>query len=132
MSSDERAIRDLVALWNRATAAGDVETVLGLMTEDVLFLVAGEPPMRGRPAFERAFRGVLAEHRIEPTGDVQEIEVSGSLAYCWTHLTVRIIPLAGAEPMVRAGSALSIFRKLPSGSWLLARDANLLSAALPQ
>jgi len=31
MSSDEQAIRGLVALWHSATAAGDVDTVLGLM-----------------------------------------------------------------------------------------------------
>jgi len=48
MSSDEQAIRSLVALWHSATASGDVETVLSLMAEDVVFLVAGRPPMQGR------------------------------------------------------------------------------------
>ena len=48
MSTDEQAIRDLIASWHRATAAGDVETVLTLMAEDVVFLVAGHPPTRGR------------------------------------------------------------------------------------
>ena len=43
MITDEQAIRDLVALWHRATAAGDVDTVLGLMADDVVFLVAGQP-----------------------------------------------------------------------------------------
>ena len=43
MNADERAIRYLVALWHSATAAGDVDTVLGLMDEDVVFLVAGQP-----------------------------------------------------------------------------------------
>jgi len=32
MHPDEQAIRDLIALWHRATAAGDVNTVLGLMS----------------------------------------------------------------------------------------------------
>ena len=50
MSTAERAIRDLVALWHRATAKGDVDTVLSLMPEDVVFLVAGKEPMRGRGA----------------------------------------------------------------------------------
>ena len=65
MHPDERAIRDLIALWHRATAAGDVETVFDLMTEDVVFLVAGQPPMKGRAAFERGLRGLLAKHRVE-------------------------------------------------------------------
>ena len=44
MSTDEQAIRNLVEQWHRATAAGDVDTVLGLMAEDVVFLMAGKPP----------------------------------------------------------------------------------------
>ena len=126
MTSDEHAIRDLVALWHRATVAGDVDTVLSLMAEDVVFLVAGRPPMRGRSSFERGLRGLLAKHRIESTGEVQEVDVSGGLAYCWTELTVRIVPLSGGNPATRAGSALSILRKQGSGSWVVVRDANML------
>jgi uncharacterized protein (TIGR02246 family) len=128
MSSDEQAIRDLIALWHSATAKGDVDTVLGLMAEDVVFLVAGKPPMHGRSAFEQGLRALLTQHRIDSTGDIQEIEVSGRLAYCWTNLTVRVIPLAGGEAIGRTGSALSILRKLATGSWVLARDANLLAS----
>jgi uncharacterized protein (TIGR02246 family) len=126
MTSDEQAIRDLVALWHSATVAGDVDTVLGLMAEDVVFLVAGRPAMRGRRSFESGLRGLLAKHRIESTGEVQEVDVSGDLAYCWTELNVRIVALSGGSSATRAGSALSILRKQPNGSWLVVRDANML------
>ena len=129
MHTDEQAIRDLVARWHSATAEGDVDTVLGLMAEDAVFLVAGQPPMEGRSAFERALRGVLAGHRIVSTGEVQEVEVSGNLAYAWSNLTVQVVPLAGGHATVRRGSALSILRKQPDGSWVLSRDANLLAQA---
>jgi uncharacterized protein (TIGR02246 family) len=105
---------------------GDVDTVLGLMTEDVVFLVAGKPPMKGRRSFETGLRGLLKTYRLESSGDIQEIRVSGDLAYCWTWLTVRMTPLSGGEVSERSGSALSIFRKDASGAWRLARDANLL------
>lgn len=107
MSSDEQAIRNVVARWHSATAAGDVDTVLSLMAEDVVFLVAGRPPMRGRTSFENALRGLLTLHRIESTGEIQEVEVDGTLAYCWADLTVRIVPLSGGNVAVRAGSAVS-------------------------
>jgi uncharacterized protein (TIGR02246 family) len=129
VTSDEQAIRNLVALWHSATAAGDVDTVLSLMAEDAVFLGAGRPPMRGRSAFEQGLRQLLVQHRIESTGDVQEVEVSGTLAYCWTNLSVRIVPLAGGSSTARAGSALSILRKQPSGAWAVFRDANLLPSA---
>ncbi|HEV8260692.1 MAG TPA: hypothetical protein VGQ19_08045 [Burkholderiales bacterium] len=47
MSTDEQSMRDLVALWHSATAAGDINTVLGLMTEDVVLLT---PEQRARIA----------------------------------------------------------------------------------
>ena len=129
MSSDEQTIRNLVALWHSATIAGDVETVLGLMAEDVVFLVAGRSPMRGRASFESQLRKLLATHRVESTGEVQEVEVSGNLAYCWTELTVRIVPQSGGSATTRAGSALSVLRKEAKGSWVVVRDANMLPSA---
>jgi uncharacterized protein (TIGR02246 family) len=130
LNADERRIRDLIAEWHRATAAGDVPSVLRLMSEDVVFLAAGQPPMQGRGEFEKGLRGLLKSHRVESSGKVEEIRVSGDLAYCWTSLTVRITPRAGGDGMERSGSALSIFRKQANGiTWLLARDANLLPSA---
>ena len=46
MPTEEQQIRALVATWMAATKSGDVETVLGLMTEDAVFLVPGKPAMR--------------------------------------------------------------------------------------
>ncbi|MFL6197821.1 MAG: YybH family protein, partial [Thermoanaerobaculia bacterium] len=46
MQTDEQEIRQLVSTWMEATKAGDVDTVLSLMAEDVVFLVPGQPVMR--------------------------------------------------------------------------------------
>lgn len=129
MNADEQAIRTLVAEWHRATAAGNVEAVLRLMAEDVVFLVAGQPPMRGRRTFEKGLRGLLATHHVASTAEVQEVEVSGDLAYCWSVLNVEITPHSGAGKNVRSGSALSILRKQSTGAWVMVRDANLLTPA---
>jgi uncharacterized protein (TIGR02246 family) len=126
MSTDETAIRAVVDQWHRATADGDVATVLSKMIKDVIFLVPGKPPMEGRDKFEEGLRKVLESNRIESSGDIQDIQVAGDLAYALTLLTVRMIPLSGDQESVRSGHTLSIFRKQTNGSWLLARDANLL------
>jgi uncharacterized protein (TIGR02246 family) len=126
MNSDEQAIRDLISRWHSATAAGDVDSVLKLMAEDVVFLVAGKPPMRGRRAFEQGLRQLLRSHRIESSGEIQEIAVSGDLAYSWTALEVRITPLAGGDSNSRSGFALTVLRKQANGAWMVTRDANLL------
>lgn len=127
MNSDEQAIRNLVAAWHSATAAGDVESVLQLMSEDVVFLIAGQSPMKGRSTFEKGLRSLLTSHRIVSTGEVQEVAVSGNLAYCWSILNVEITRLADGSKTVRSGSAVSILRKQSNGAWLVVRDANLLA-----
>src|SRR5438034_6940359 len=77
MASDEQAIRTLMATWHSASAAGDVDAVLALMSDDVVFLMAGQPPMRGRDAFAAGMRGLLAQHRLVSNGTIEEIEVTG-------------------------------------------------------
>jgi uncharacterized protein (TIGR02246 family) len=124
MSDDERAIRDLIATWMAASRAGDLATVLDLMAEDVMFLVPGQEPF-GKEAFAAASQSMKGV-RFEGSYDIREIEVRGDRAYLRNYLTVAVTP-PGGKPAHRAGHTLSILRKEPSGKWVLARDANLLT-----
>ena len=130
MNADEAAIRELIGTWLRATREGDVETVLNLMTPDVVFLVPGQPALQGRDAFEKGLRGMLATHAIDSSGEIEEIVVAGhcDFAYSRTRLSVTITSKHGNLPMARTGTTLSIWRKCEDGKWRLARDANLLGA----
>lgn len=123
-SSDQIAIRNVVAEWMAATARGDTRAVLDLMTDDAVFLVAGHPPM-GKAAFAAASPAAPDQRpAFEALPDIQEISVHGDVAYLWSHLAVTVTP-RGGDPIRRAGHTLTIFRKV-DGRWLLARDANLL------
>lgn len=125
---DKHAIREVVANWLRASADGDIDGILGLMAEDVVFLLPGQPPMRGREAFAAGFRQIIGKIRIEGKPDIQEIHVAGDYAFCWNQLSVTITPVAGGPPKRRAGPVLSVFRREPDGRWVLFRDANMLTA----
>jgi uncharacterized protein (TIGR02246 family) len=127
-STDEQQIRDLVATWLRATTAGDLQTVLGLMAEDVVFLLPDQPPMRGREAFAAASRAMQGKFRIEGKSDIQEIQISGDLAYCWNRLSVSVSPVPSGTPVRRSGYTLTILRKQPAGNWVVTRDANMVIA----
>jgi uncharacterized protein (TIGR02246 family) len=116
----------LVATWIEASAKGDLPTVLELMDEDVVFLTPGRPPMRGRETFAHAFQS-MRDFRMEGRSEIQEIEVSGDWAYCWTRLSVKVTPVLGGEVRHRSGHTLSVLRRQPSGNWVLVRDANLLA-----
>src|SRR5262249_58073467 len=93
MSDDERAIREVIATWLRAGAAGENETVLKLMADDVVFLVPGHAPF-GKQAFVAAQQG-LKQFRMEADSQVREVRVCGDWAYSWTHLTVVMTPPRG-------------------------------------
>ncbi len=124
--SDEQQIRDLVAAWMAATKAGDVAAVLDLMTDDAVFLVAGQPPF-GKQKFAETMKGPLGKPQAQIDGhsEIQEVHVSGDSAYAWAKLCVDVTPPSG-KPIRRAGHTLTIFRKT-GGRWRLARDANLLT-----
>jgi uncharacterized protein (TIGR02246 family) len=123
MREDEEAIRALIAEWMRASQAGDTQKVLSLMTDDVVFLIAGRPPMR-KSDFA-ASQAALRDVEMKTTGEVQELNVCGDWAYLWTKLSVTMTPRDGA-PVNRTGNTLSILRK-QNGRWLMFRDANLLA-----
>ena len=127
MNTDEEAIRQLVERWIAATRDGDGDAVLQLMAPDVIFLVGGQPPMQGRDAFEKSLRTVLADNVIDSVSRIDEIAVSGDMAYCRTSLSVTVTSKHGKLPLQRTGHTLSILRKGSDGKWQLTRDANMLA-----
>jgi uncharacterized protein (TIGR02246 family) len=123
MNEDERAIRELVETWMTATKKGDLETVLGLMADDVIFMVPGREPF-GKQEFATQSQD-MKDVRIEGTSDIQELKILGDWAWLRNRLEMIMTP-PGGESVRRAGYTLTILRKEADGSWRLARDANLL------
>lgn len=124
---DEQEIRQLLATWMAATKAGDVDKILSLMTEDVVFLVPGQAVMR-KADFAVAARAQSSGDApgFDGSSEIQEIKILGDWAFMWTKLTVTVTPPGGAPSMTRAGHTLTILSR-QNGRWLLARDANLLA-----
>ena len=125
MSGDEQAVRQLVETWFSASKARDLATVLDLMTDDVIFMVAGLKPF-GKAAFASTFKA-MHDVRMDGAYHIQEISILGDWAYLRNYIRMEIIPADGA-PVHRSGYTLTILRKEQDGTWRIARDANLLSA----
>ena len=123
-AADEKAIRELIDTWMTASKAGDLQTVLSLMTDDVVFLVPGAAPF-GKAAFASASQG-MKEMRVEGTSEIQELKVAGDFAYLRNFIDISFTPPGGA-PVRRSGYTLTILRKEADGRWRLSRDANLMT-----
>lgn len=125
MSEDEKAIRALIDRWMSATRAGDLDTVLGLMADDAIFLVPGREPF-GKAEFAAASAAMKDVH-VSGASKIQEIEVVGPWAFLRSRIEMTVTPAGGAA-LQRAGYAMTIMRKGADGTWRLWRDANLLTA----
>ena len=124
MRNDERAIRELIQTWLAASQKGDLQTVLGLMSDDVIFMVPGLDPF-GKEAFAASFKASTGV-RFEMLSEIKEIKFLGDWAYLRNYLEVTMTPPGGGAPLRRSGHTLTILRKEPEVRWLVARDANLL------
>jgi uncharacterized protein (TIGR02246 family) len=123
MHDDEQAIRDLISTWITASNAGDTQKVLSLMSDDVVFLVAGQKPMR--KADFVVSQTAIKDVAMEAKSEIQEIRIFDDWAYVWTKLSVVMTP-PGGKSVTRAGNTLSILQKR-NGKWVLFRDANMLA-----
>jgi len=117
-----------MAEWRRLTAEGNLDGLLPLLADDVVFLTPGNPPIT-RDDFAKGFREVSGKARIETKQDVKEIWSSGDVATAWSHLTVVLTPKEGGKTSEASGYVLTVFRRSAAGKWLLARDANLVAGA---
>jgi uncharacterized protein (TIGR02246 family) len=128
MDNDELAIRSLIAEWQIASEEGDIDRLNTMMSDDVIFLMPGQAPMRGKDSFIAAFREGMEHFRIESEGKIEELQVTDDVAYCWTHLSVTVTPHRNGLPMKRSGNTLTILRKQHDNQWVIVRDANMLTA----
>jgi uncharacterized protein (TIGR02246 family) len=120
---DAREIRRLVDSWIAASKADDLPALMGMMTDDVVFMTPGRAPF-GKAKFaadSERVKGVA----IDAHAEVQEIEVFGPRAYIRNHVRVELTS-PGQAPKRVSGYAMSILRKEADGRWRIARDANLV------
>ena len=125
MNLDEQAIRAIIDQWVRASGAGDVTTMLNLLTEDMVFIVPGRPPF-GKKEFKASWDGPMKGAKVKADAQVEEVLISGDFACTRTRLAVQITTPDGKASRAK-GYTMTVFRKQPDGRWLLARDANLLT-----
>lgn len=128
MGSDERAIRDLHTAWIDAVKAGELECLLNLMADDVVFLSPGGAPC-ARDGFSAGFAAAHRQSRIGCISELEEIVVVGEVAYTLCRDLLSMTPRDGDVATELAGHRITVYRKQPDGRWVLARDAHTLSPA---
>jgi len=124
MSPDEQAIRNLQQDWLKASANKDLNAVLDMMADDVVYLTPGRPPF-GKKEFAAGFE-TMKQATFQGSAVMEELIVVGEVAYARSKLEISIVPPNG-ETKHLAGYPLSVYRKLADSRWVLARDANMVT-----
>jgi uncharacterized protein (TIGR02246 family) len=123
MTDDEKAIRKLVDDWMAASKAGDKETVLDLVADDVVFITPFGPPF-GKKEFAGA-RDNSDMPSIDGRSEILEMEVFGERAWIRNQIDIAITPPGGGATRM-SGQTLTLLRKEADGKWRVFRDANFV------
>ncbi len=125
MTEDEKAIRKVVDDWMAATRAGDKETVLNLVSDDVIFFTPFGPPF-GKKEFAGAQGDNSDMPEIDGKSDILEMEVMGERAWIRNQIDIQITPPDGGETKKMSGQTLTLLKKGADGQWRVFRDANFV------
>jgi len=120
---DEQAIRESVETWLAASKKGDLSTMLDLLADDVLFIVAGKEPF-GKKEFAAANQEQMKDLEMDARIDIKEIEVAGDWAWMRSFLDLTFTREGKAAR--NSGHILTIWQKNSAGRWVIKRDANFV------
>jgi uncharacterized protein (TIGR02246 family) len=121
---DKEAIRESVETWLEASKRGDLSTMLELLADDVIFIVAGKEPF-GKEAFSAANQEQMKEVEMDASIDIKEIEVAGSWA--WMRSFLEMTMTREGKATKHSGHILTVWQKNAEGHWVIKRDANFVT-----
>jgi len=106
-----------------AINSNDLETLLDMLTDDVVFLAAHAPPMVGKDQVRPWLEGYMAAYETHWDKPVQEFVVSGEWAFERYSYKSTDTPRAGGDVIEDTGWGLVIYHHDADGKWRVARDA---------
>ena len=118
---DADAIRALNAAFADALNAGDVDALATLVTEDIVMMPPGAPPVAGVEALRSTFGSMFESISLEETWTSREIHIDGDLAYDWSGYTVTISVEGQDEPRTERGQNLFVAVRQADGTWKYSR-----------
>ncbi len=112
--------RESIAIFQQATAAGDLEAIMALYAPNAVLLFPNAPVIGGteqiRAVFQRNF--AAGPNRLTIHGAQMDSNAETAvILWVWTY---EVTP-AGSQPVVRTGRSM-VFFKREAGGWLIHAD----------
>lgn len=125
-SPEARHIHRVHTTWIDAVNAGDLDCLLTLVTDDVVFLNPGQAPF-DRERFASNFTAAHQQVRLHCVSKLEEVVVVGEMAYARSRDALSVTPRPTGNKTRLAGHRLTVYRRQSDGRWLLARDVHTLA-----
>jgi ketosteroid isomerase-like protein len=113
---DVRAIVQIAKDYERAYAAGNVDSLMTAYSPQIVYMSQGMAAHTGLDVLRGLYATMFQTYK--GTVDVQfdEVKVFGDVAYDRASFTINLVPKAGGEPRVVTGRLMEILRK-QNGKW---------------
>jgi ketosteroid isomerase-like protein len=122
-SDDDPAAHQAHEAYVAAINSNDLDTLLGVLTEDVVFMAPQEPVLVGKAAVRPWLEGYLQAFRTHWDKPVQEFVVNGDWAFERYAYKSTDTPVGGGAVVEDTGWGLVIYHRDSDGKWRVARDA---------
>jgi ketosteroid isomerase-like protein len=107
----------------RVINSNDIDSLASMLTEDAVFLAAGEKPMVGKAVVRAWADAYYKAFRTRWDKPVQEFVVSGDYAFERYSYTSTDTPVGGGKDVVDTGWGFVVYHRERDGVWRVARDA---------
>jgi uncharacterized protein (TIGR02246 family) len=115
---DSAAARLLAALRSDAP-----DSLLALMTDDVIIMPPNEPVLKGKDAVRNWYEQFVKQMRTSSLNITdRELLIGGDYATEVAGFEWTLAPVAGGASMTDRGSYIQVWHRQPDGRWLFSRE----------
>ena len=122
--------------FHDALRNNDMEKFMAYVADDVVFMPAGEPPVRGKEAMRQWMTAFVAQYRTTSlTLANREVRVAAGWAVELGTYEWGLAPAAGGPTTVDRGNYMQVWQQRGDRSWSFAREvynSSLPPASAPQ
>lgn len=121
--SDKAAVEASTTAFHETLRINDLEKFMSYVADDVFFMPAGEPPVRGKEAMRKWMTAFLSQYRTTSlTLADREVRVADGWAVELGTYEWGLAPAGGGVTAVDRGNYMQVWQQRPDKTWSFARE----------
>lgn len=122
VKSDREVIESVRETHVAALNAGDAAAWAGVFTEDAVQMPPNAPANAGRANIGAWAATFLGAFRVRFSLSVSELQLAGDRAFECGAYSIALTPDGASRSIEDAGKYITVYQRLPTGGWAVARD----------